>query len=269
MRKIFQVLHDARDALEPVQRLDEQVGDVFAQELDINVRLDLVYLLRRRPREGALSLLVDRQQPEHVGDIALQGAQIGVDKPYRIVDFMRYPGRQLADGRHALRLQQLVLRLFQSLDQNGLALLFLLQGLIEGIQVGRSGSHSLFQQVARFTQCGFGQRALGDVLKTKHAANNLLTQVLRTRADLEHATVLVVQQVFGLTLVHDSTQSSVKQLRLDHTPGHKTENARIVMRVEQIVRNLPHLAKQAVHALDLPLPANYQDAIAGRLQRGT
>ena len=54
---------------------------------------------------------------EQGADIALQRTHVGVDEADRVIDFMRDAGRQLADGRHLFRLQQLVVRFLQLADQ--------------------------------------------------------------------------------------------------------------------------------------------------------
>lgn len=67
-----------------------------------------------------------------------QAAQVGADEADRIVDFVRHPGGQLADGGHFLRLQQLLpgaLHFGQCLLQLGGAFLYpLLQVGIQGGQ---------------------------------------------------------------------------------------------------------------------------------------
>jgi hypothetical protein len=56
-----------------------------------------------------------------------QGAKVGIDEADRVVDLVCDARGQLADRGHFFRLQQLVVSVFQALDQNLLFGLFLLQ----------------------------------------------------------------------------------------------------------------------------------------------
>src|SRR5690606_1457389 len=65
-------------------------------------------------------------QPEQVVEVAFQALQVGIDITYRVVDFVSYTRRQLADGRQLFRLKKLAIGLFK----------FFIQGVLVGL--GRS-----------------------------------------------------------------------------------------------------------------------------------
>ena len=49
---------------------------------------------------------VAKSKDKQIGDVAAQGANVGIDECQWVIDFVRHTGRQLADRGHLLRLQQ-------------------------------------------------------------------------------------------------------------------------------------------------------------------
>ena len=127
MREILEVLNDAFDALQTAQRLGEQVADVVAQIVEVDLAFERVDRLAAVGGEFCVVPLVSGDQLQELGHVFLQRAEIGVHVTDRIVDLVRDAGGQLSDRSHFLRLQQLVMRVFEAVDQNQLLGFFLFQ----------------------------------------------------------------------------------------------------------------------------------------------
>ena len=101
-REVLQVLHDLLHAIEAFARLAHQLGNVLLEKVDVALRR-IAHALAAQMAHHA----------EQLADIALQGAEVGIDIADRVVDLVRHPGGELADRCHLLRLHQLRLRRLQ------------------------------------------------------------------------------------------------------------------------------------------------------------
>ncbi|MNI21764.1 hypothetical protein D3C73_752990 [compost metagenome] len=94
-------------------------------------------------------------------EVAVQCAEVGSHEADRIVDFMRDPGCQLAEGRQFLRLHQLAFQLLALVD-------LLLQGFACLSELGGASTHPVFQFVhlngRPFGHFPFGQQGTGHLL---------------------------------------------------------------------------------------------------------
>jgi len=116
--EVAQIVNDLLDPLDALARLGQQLRQVGLQKLEIEMALLFVDLgedhriqVRVRP-DQAVVVVEQGQQRRHIGK---QGAQVGMHVADRVVDLVRYPGGQLPDRGHLLRLQQLVLRFLELL----------------------------------------------------------------------------------------------------------------------------------------------------------
>ncbi|MCY1451250.1 hypothetical protein D9M71_681060 [compost metagenome] len=105
-----EVLERADDALDPVDaifRLVDQCFHVAADVVVLQVALELAQLVQIG---GAIHRIGDLQQG---ADVAVEGLKVGKYVADGVVDLVRHPGGQLANGRQLLRLQQLAVGGFQ------------------------------------------------------------------------------------------------------------------------------------------------------------
>ena len=155
MGELLQVLDNLLHSRQAVLRFLEQGPHIFTQEVEIGFGLgclDRVRCCRRR------ELLIGVDDDKQLFDVALQGAEVGIDEADRIVDLMGDARCQLADGRHLFRLQQLVLRFFHLLQQCLQLLLFLCQLAIGFYQLLRARGNLFFQVQVCFRQVLVGRR---------------------------------------------------------------------------------------------------------------
>lgn len=116
-REVPQVLDNLLHPAEAVLAFGEQGEDIVFEVIDIDPRLEGAHLVQWTRIGGGrrLGLLVGIEQGHQIAQVILERPEIGVYVADGIVDLVRHPGRELADGGHFLRMQQLALQLFQPL----------------------------------------------------------------------------------------------------------------------------------------------------------
>ena len=112
--EILQVPDDPRHALQAFVGLIDQLGRVRGQEGDLQLLRQTLQLLAPGivPDEGE-GPFVGLEHPEGLAGVFLHLTQVGGDEPDGVVDLVGDPRGQLADRRHLLGLDELILGLPQ------------------------------------------------------------------------------------------------------------------------------------------------------------
>src|SRR3989338_7190510 len=118
MREILEVLHDLLHPRYPLGGFPEQVADILREIPPIRFLLQRTdFLQQRLTGQRRFGAFINLRYLQHFFHIQTQAAKVGIDITDRIIDLMRHARRQLADGSHFFRLQQLVMRGFQFFDE--------------------------------------------------------------------------------------------------------------------------------------------------------
>ena len=119
-------------------------------------------------------------------------------------------------------------------------------------------------------QLGFSGLVLGDVGKGKDAANDFPAQPGRARFAFDEAAIGELQQVAGFILAVrvDGKEPLPVGLGVAHAGFDALEYGRIVARFQRLARDAPDFSELAVHAGDMPILVEQQEARSGGFERG-